>query len=86
MKISILSLLEALSEKVVENRPPIKSNFRGGMLSHIFSKTPSKGLKIEIFTFYGSFLGILRAYFEKSHKIKLVPNSKLGLVTFLQNS
>ena len=83
-----MRLLEALSEKVVENRPPIKSNFSGGILFHIFSKTPSKELKIEIFTFYGSFLGILRAYFEKSHDIydiKVVPNSKLGLVTFLQN-
>ena len=80
-----MRLLEALSEKVVENRPLIKSNFRGGILSHIFSKTPSKGLKIEIFTIYGPFFGILRAYFEKSHKIKLVPNSKLGLVIFFQN-
>ena len=78
-----MSLLEALSEKVVENRPPIKSNFTGGIFSHIFSKTPSTGLKIEIFTFYGSFLGILRAYFEKSHKIKVVPNPIFSCVTFL---
>ena len=51
VKISICSLLEGISEKVAENRPPIKSKFRGGILFHIFSKIPFKGLKIEIFTF-----------------------------------
>ena len=50
-KNSICSLLEGISEKVAENRPPIKSKFRGGILFHILSKIPFKGLKIEIFTF-----------------------------------
>ena len=51
VKISICSLLKGISEKVAENRPPIKSKFRGGILFHIFSKIPFKGLKIEFFTF-----------------------------------
>ena len=55
----------------------------GGLFSATFSEIPTKRLKIEIFTFYGSFLGILRAYFEICHKIKVVPNPKLGLVTYL---
>ena len=64
---------------------PSKIDFMGGLFSTTFSESASNGLKIEILTFYGSFIGILRAYFEKSRKIKLVPNSKLGLVTFLKN-
>ena len=51
VKISICGLLEGISEKVAENRPPLKSKFRWGILFHIFSKIPFKGLKIEIFTF-----------------------------------
>ena len=50
-KNSICSLLEGISEKVAETRPPIKSKFRGGTLFHILSKILFKGLKIEIFTF-----------------------------------
>ena len=38
------------------------------------STLTSKGLKIEIFNSYGSFSG--------SHKIKVVPNSKLGLIKY----
>ena len=49
----------------------------GGLFSATFSEIPSKRLQIEIFTFLGSFLGILRAYFEKSHKIKFFPIIKL---------
>ena len=85
MKIFILNL-EGIFEKKSENRPHIKSKFRVGLLSETFSKNPSKMLKMKIFTFYGSFSGILRAYFDKCHKIKVVPNTKLGLVTFLLNS
>ena len=86
MKISILSPLKGVLEKMSESIPPLKFDFMGGLFSTTFSESASNRLKIEILTFYGSFLGILRAYFEKSHKIKLVPNSKLGLVTFWQNS
>ena len=50
-KNSICSLLEGISEKVAENRPLTKSRFRLGILFHIFSKIPFKGLKIEFFTF-----------------------------------
>ena len=47
VKISICSLLEGISEKVAENRPPIKSKFRGGILFHNFSKSPLKGLNLK---------------------------------------
>ena len=86
VKISILSPLEGVLEKMWESIPPLKFDFMGGLFSTTFSESASNRLKIEILTFYGSFLGILRAYFEKSHKIKLVLNSKLSLVTFWQNS
>ena len=81
MKISIFSPLEGVLEKMWESIPPLKFDFMGGLFSTTFSESASNRLKIEIL----KFLGILRAYFEKSHKIKAEPNSKLGLVTFLQN-
>ena len=59
------------------------TEFKGGLYSTTFSEIPSLMLKIEISTFFGSFLGILRAYFEKCHKIKVVQDPKLGLITFL---
>ena len=86
MKIFILSILEVFLEKVTENRPHIKSKFRVGLFSETFSKNPSKMLKMKIFTFNGSFSGILSAYFDKCHKIKVVPIIKLGLVTLPINS
>ena len=64
----------------------LKSKFRVSLFSETFSKNPSKMLKMKIFTFYGSFSGILSAYFVKCNKIKVVPNIKLGLVTILLNS
>ena len=82
----IFDPFEGIFEKNSENRPHIKSKFRVGLFSETFSKNPSKMLKMKIFTFYGSFSGILSAYFDKCHKIKVVPNTKLGFVTFLQNS
>ena len=86
MKIFILSILEGFLEKVPENRPTLILDFMWGLFSVTFSENTSKMLKMKIFTFYGSFSGILRAYFDKCHKIKVVPNTKLGFVTFLQNS
>ena len=68
-------------EKVSENRPTLNLDFMWGLFSVTFSKNTSKMLKIKIFTFYGSFSGILSAYFDKCHKIKVVPNIKLGLVS-----
>ena len=51
VKISICSLLEGISEKVAENRPPIKSKLEGVFFFTFLSKIPFKWLKIEIFTF-----------------------------------
>ena len=73
-------------KKKSENRPHIKSKFIVGLFSETFSKNPSKMLTMKIYPFYGSFSGILSAYFDKCHKIKVVPNTKLALVTFLLNS
>ena len=49
-EIAILRHLECFFEKMAESRPPLFFNFRGGLLSSIFSKNHSKGLKTEIFT------------------------------------
>ena len=86
MKIFILSILEGFLEKVSENRPTRNLDFMWGLFSEFFSKITSKRFKMKIFTFYGSFSVILSSYFDKCHKIKVVPNTKLGLVTFLLNS
>ena len=58
VKNSILSLQEALSEIVAENRPPQKFDFIWGL----FSGTFSERLKIEIFTNFASFLGMFRHF------------------------
>ena len=41
--------LEWFSEKMEESRPPLKLKNNGGLLSYIFSKNHSKGLKMAIY-------------------------------------
>ena len=58
VKNSILSLQETLSEKVAENRPPLKFEFVGGT----FSESASERLQNEIFTNFASFLYIFKHF------------------------
>ena len=69
---------KALFEKVSENRPLIKSNF---ILCNFFIKCLLKAQN----RFFLLFVVHFKAYFEKNHKIRFVPNSKLVLVTIQQN-
>ena len=55
VKNTILSLQEALFEKVAEKRPPLKFDFIGGLFSGTFSESTSERLQIEIFTNFGIF-------------------------------
>ena len=47
-EIAILRHLEWFLEKMEESRPPLKLKNNGGLLSAIFSKNHSKGLKMTI--------------------------------------
>ena len=48
-KIAVLRHLEWFFEKMKESRPPLFFNFKGGLLSSIFSKNHSKCLKMAIY-------------------------------------
>ena len=79
-----------------ESRPPLFFNFRGGLLSSLFSKNPLKCLKTAIsvsFRPFGGFRGkiaVLRhleGFFEKSEEsrppLKLKNNGGLLSIIFL---
>ena len=81
-----------------ESRPPLFFNFRGGLLSSLFSKNPSKCLKTAIFpqklpkglkTAEIAVLRHLEGFFDKSDKseesrppLKLKNNGGLLSITF----